>query len=83
MDIPSGKSLPFWAFWGRVSLFCDPRMLLEIIFSDLYMHENVPMNVNINFPGMEPFPSLVRKKFPAKEITSLAVKLFPNIGELA
>ena len=28
-------------------------------------------------------PSLVRKKFPAIEIISLAVTLFPNIGELA
>ena len=59
------------------------------------MQEILPRNINIYFPGWESFsflkgvfpwqgnPSLLKKKFPTREITSLAVKLFPNIGEFA
>ena len=44
-------------------------MMSDIVISDLSMQESLPGKGNINFP--------------AREITSLAVKLFPNIGELA
>ena len=44
-------------------------MMSDIVISDLSMQESLPGKGNINFP--------------AREITSLAVKLFPNIGKLA
>ena len=83
-----------WIFHpGRVSLFCDPFMMLEIVVYDLSTQESLPRKGNINFPGRESFPflkggfpwqvnpSLVKKKFPTREIASLAVKLIPNIGK--
>ena len=36
MDIPSWKSLPFWALQGRVSQYFTPRNMLEI---DIYGQE--------------------------------------------
>ena len=54
------------------------------------MQKSLTRKGNINFPGRESFPflkggfpwqvnpSLVKKKFPAREIASLAVKLIAN-----
>ena len=67
----------------------------KIVISDFSIQESLPRKGNINFPGRESFPfmkgvfswqgnpSLVKKKIPVREITSLVVKLFANIAELA